>query len=95
MTEKDFNEAIGKIAGHDGRGIQLMQACGAGAALIQKASQLVEHVSESRVSALAEAIAVLRIRTAQLMQLYGIPETEIEMLAEQQLELELERITPV
>jgi len=92
MTEKAYNDAIGRIAEHYGAGAQSMQTCEECAELIQAVSKLTRGVTEMRISALVEEIADVRIMMSQLMQLYGIPETEIATLVERKLERQLERI---
>lgn len=92
MTEQEINEAIGEIAEHYGVKAQSMQTCEECAELIQAVSKLTRGVTEMRISALVEEIADVRIMMSQLMQLYGIPETEIATLVERKLERQLERI---
>lgn len=92
MTEKAYNEAIGKIAEHYGRMAQSMQTCEECAELIQAVSKLTRGVTEIRILALVEEIADVRIMMSQLMQLYGIPETEVSELVDEKLERQLKRI---
>lgn len=92
MTEQEINEAIGEIAEHYGVKAQSMQTCEECAELIQAVSKLTRGVNEMRILALVEEIADVRIMMSQLMQLYGIPETEIATLVERKLERQLERI---
>lgn len=92
MTEKAYNDAITIIAMHYGMKAQSMQACEECAELIQAVSKLTRGVTEIRILSLVEEIADVRIMMSQLMQLYGIPETEIATLVERKLERQLERI---
>ena len=92
MTEQEINEAIGEIAEHYGVKAQSMQTCEECAELIQAVSKLTRGVTEMRILALVEEIADVRIMMSQLMQLYGIPETEIATLVERKLQRQLERI---
>lgn len=92
MTEQETNNAIGEIAEHYGARAQSMQTCEECAELIQAVSKLTRGVTEMRILALVEEIADVRIMMSQLMQLYGIPETEIATLVERKLERQLERI---
>jgi len=92
MTEQEIDNAIAIIAMHYGMKAQSMQTCEECAELIQAVSKLTRGVTEMRISALVEEIADVRIMMSQLMQLYGIPETEIATLVERKLERQLERI---
>lgn len=92
MTEKAYNEAIGIIASHYGVNAQSMQTCEECAELIQAVSKLTRGVTEIRILSLVEEIADVRIMMSQMMQFYGIPETEITLLVEKKLERQLERI---
>lgn len=92
MTEQEMKNAITIIAMHYGVKAQSMQTCEECAELIQAVSKLTREVTEIRISALAEEIADVRIMCAQLMQLYGIPETEVASLVDAKLERQLERI---
>jgi len=95
MTEKAYNDAIGRIAEHYGAGAQSMQTCEECAELIQAVSKLTRGVTEMRISALVEEIADVRIMMSQLMQLYGIPETEVAALVDVKLDRQISRIAPV
>lgn len=92
MTEQEMKNAITIIAMHYGMKAQSMQACEECAELIQAVSKLTRGVNEIRILSLVEEIADVRIMMSQLMQLYGIPETEIATLVERKLERQLERI---
>lgn len=92
MTEQEMKNAITIIAMHYGMKAQSMQACEECAELIQAVSKLIRGVNEIRILSLVEEIADVRIMMSQLMQLYGIPETEIATLVERKLERQLERI---
>lgn len=92
MTEHEINKTIGEIAEHYGAKAQSMQTCEECAELIQAVSKLTRGVTEMRILALVEEIADVRIMMSQLMQLYGIPETEIATLVERKLQRQLERI---
>lgn len=92
MTEQEMKNAIATIATHYGKKAQSMQACEECAELIQAVSKLTRGVTEMRILALVEEIADVRIMMSQLMQLYGIPETEIATLVERKLQRQLERI---
>lgn len=92
MTEQEMNNAITIIAMHYGMKAQSMQTCEECAELIQAVSKLTRGVTEMRILALVEEIADVRIMMSQLMQLYGIPETEIATLVERKLQRQLERI---
>lgn len=95
MTEKAYNDAIGRIAEHYGAGAQSMQTCEECAELIQVVSKLTRGVTEMRILALVEEIADVRIMMSQLMQLYGIPETEVAALVDVKLDRQISRIAPV
>lgn len=95
MTEKAYNDAITIIAMHYGMKAQSMQACEECAELIQAVSKLTRGVTEMRILALAEEIADVRIMMSQLMQLYGIPETEVAALVDVKLDRQISRIAPV
>lgn len=59
----------------------------------QEINEAIEQIAEHYgVKALAEEIADVRILMTQLMQFYGIPETEMATLVERKLERQLERI---
>lgn len=92
MTEQETNNAIGEIAEHYGARAQTLQLCEECGELIQAVSKLTRGVTETRISALAEEIADVRIMTSQLMYLYGIPESEISHQIEEKLKRQLERI---
>lgn len=92
MTEQEMKNAITIIAMHYGMKAQSMQTCEECAELIQAVSKLTRGVTEMRILALVEEIADVRIMMSQLMQLYGIPETEIATLVERKLQRQLERI---
>ena len=93
MTEKAYNDAIGRIAEHYGAGAQSMQTCEECAELIQAVSKLTRGVTEMRISALVEEIADVRIMMSQLMELYGIPEAAA--LVDVKLDRQISRIAPV
>ena len=95
MTEKAYNDAIGRIAEHYGAGAQSMQTCEECAELIQAVSKLTRGVTEMRISALVEEIADVRIMMSQLMELYGIPEAEVAALVDVKLDRQISRIAPV
>lgn len=92
MTEQETNKAIGEIAEHYGVKAQSMQTCEECAELIQAVSKLTRGVTETRILALVEEIADVRIMMYQMMQFYGIPETEISNHVEEKLKRQLERI---
>ena len=92
MTEQEMKNAITIIAMHYGVKAQSMQTCEECAELIQAVSKLARGVTEMRILALVEEIADVRIMMSQMMQFYGIPETEIALLVEKKLERQLERI---
>lgn len=92
MTEQEINEAIGEIAEHYGAKAQTLQLCEECGELIQAVSKLTRGVNEIRILSLVEEIADVRIMMSQMMQFYGIPETEIALLVEKKLERQLERI---
>ena len=59
----------------------------------QEINEAIEQIAEHYgVKAIAEEIADMRILMTQLMQFYGIPETEISKLVEEKLERQLKRI---
>lgn len=92
MVGKAIDDVIRTIVGYYGADAQSMQTCEECAELIQAVSKLTRGVTEMRILALVEEIADVRIMMSQLMQLYGIPETEIATLVERKLERQLERI---
>lgn len=92
MVGKAIDDVIRTIVGYYSADAQSMQACEECAELIQAVSKLTRGVTEMRISALVEEIADVRIMMSQLMQLYGIPETEIATLVERKLQRQLERI---
>ena len=95
MTEKAYNEAIGIIASHYGVNAQSMQTCEECAELIQAVSKLTRGVTEIRILSLVEEIADVRIMMSQMMQFYGIPETEVAALVDVKLDRQISRIAPV
>lgn len=92
MTKQEIEDAIAIIATHYGANAQSMQTCEECAELIQAVSKLTRGVNEIRILSLVEEIADVRIMMSQMMQFYGIPETEIALLVEKKLERQLERI---
>lgn len=92
MTEKEYNDVIGRIAVHYGVKAQTLQLCEECGELIQAVSKLTRCVTETRISALAEEIADVRIMMSQLMQLHGIPEAEVVALVEEKMKRQLARI---
>lgn len=92
MTEQEIDNAIATIAMHYGVKAQSMQTCEECAELIQAVSKLTRGVTETRILALVEEIADVRIMMSQLMQLYGIPEPEVSERVEEKLERQLKRI---
>ena len=92
MTEQEIDNAIAIIATHYGVKAQSMQTCEECAELIQAVSKLTRGVTETRILALVEEIADVRIMMSQLMQLFGIPEAEVSERVEEKLERQLKRI---
>lgn len=92
MNEQEMNNAITTIAMHYGVKAQSMQTCEECAELIQAVSKLTRGVTETRILALVEEIADVRIMMSQLMQLFGIPEAEVSERVEEKLERQLNRI---
>ena len=92
MTKQEIEDAIAIIATHYGAKAQSLQLCEECGELIQAVSKLTRGVTEMRISGLAEEIADVRIMMSQMMQFYGIPETEIALLVERKLQRQLERI---
>ena len=93
MTEQEMKNAITIIAMHYGVKAQSMQTCEECAELIQAVSKLTREVTEMRILALVEEIADVRIMMSQLMQLYGIPETEVAALVDVKLDRQISRIS--
>lgn len=91
MDGKAIDDAIRTIVAYYGEA-QSMQTCEECGELIQAVSKLTRGVTETRISALAEEIADVRIMMSQLMQLYGIPEPEVSERIDEKLKRQLERI---
>lgn len=96
MVGKAIDDVIRTIVGYYGADAQSMQTCEECAELIQAVSKLSRSDTNTkfveRIKNLTEEIADVRIMMSQLMQLYGIPETEIATLVERKLQRQLERI---
>jgi len=92
MTEKAYNDAIGRIAEHYGAGAQSMQTCEECAELIQAVSKLTRGVTEMRISALVEEIADVRIMLEQMTFFYGISRRRVTMDIKRKVQRQLERI---